>query len=194
MCTPVLAVRGPAPGVGRRAAPFDYALFPASVQKSVREQVQTIHGLLARTSVNVVQIGLRLQFVRDRLGRLHFRPWLKAEFAWSQSTASNYMRAAKTFGDLDCLERFQPAALFALARKKVPAACRAEAIRLARRGGRVTKADAVELVERHAPAAERGDGGADRLRRLLLKAAPKLSSRDVRRLAEELMELAATLP
>lgn len=165
---------------------FDYGALPASVQKAVREQTESIHGFLAKSSANVVQIGLRLQFVRDRLGRAHFQPWLKAEFAWKQPTASNYMRAAKTFGDLDCIAKFQPGALFVLARQKVPVAARVEAIRLAQKGDRVTRAVAIEIINRHTLEADRAPVHINRLRKLLLNMLPKLSSSDMRQVAEEL--------
>jgi hypothetical protein len=140
-----------------------------------------------------VQIGLRLQFVRDRLGREHFQPWLKAEFHWSQSTASNYMRAAKAFAHLDCLVRFQPTALFVLARRRVPVVAREEAIRLARGGVRVTRSIAFEILERHFQAVPTGSVRMDRLRRSFLKALPKLSPQDARLLAEELLSLALAM-
>lgn len=171
-------------------AEFDYGVLPASVQRAVREQAESIQGLLAKSAVNVVQIGLRLQFVRDRLGRAHFQSWLKAEFAWSQPVASNYMRAARTFGELDCLARFQPGALFVLARRIVPAAARAEAVRFARSGERVTKAAAVAIVERHVPAKNGAAALMDRLRHSLLRVLPKLAPDDVERLAAELAETA----
>lgn len=172
---------------------FDYGSVPLSLRKAVREQAAAIQALLAKTAISVVQIGLRLQFVRDRLGRERFGPWVKAEFAWSQPTASNYMRAAKTFGELDCIGQFQPTALFILARKKATVAARHEAIRAARQGQRITKAKAQAIVERHTSTVGEGRRQIDRLRRLILKKSPQLSAGDVRRLAEELWALAATM-
>lgn len=162
-----------------------YAL-PASLVRTVREQADAIQELLSATSRNVVQIGLRLQFVRDRVGRAHFQPWLKSEFRWSQSVASNYMRAAKAFADADCVERFQPGALFVLARKRCPAAARAEAVRLARRGERVTKAAAVAIVGRHSTAAASTRKLPERVRRYLIRALKELSDSEVEMLVQEI--------
>lgn len=162
---------------------------PATAVKAVSEHAQVIHGLLARAAGNVVQIGLRLQAVRNIVGRSQFQPWLKKEFRWSQPVASNYMRAARAFADLDCLGQFQPSALFILARKRCPPAARQEAIRLARRGERITKARAAELVERHMPAAS-VPAMAERMRRSLLKSLPKLSAEQLEDLAAEILEMA----
>jgi hypothetical protein len=164
---------------------------PVSVGREVRERTASIHGLLARSSANVTQIGLQLWVVRQAVGRERFQPWLRAEFQWSRSVASNYMRAAKGFADLDCLDRFHPSALFVLARKKCPQAAQAEAIRRARRGERVTKAIAVELVGRHASqAARRLPGVADRVRQSLLKSLPNFSAEQLEKLAAEILDLA----
>jgi hypothetical protein len=183
------------PSAPPRPAPaphgFDYGVLPASVGREVRERTASIHGLLAKTSLNVVQIGLQLRVVREAVGRDRFQPWLKAEFQWSQSVASNYMRAAKAFAELDCLGRFHPSALFALARKKCPPAAQAEAVRRARRGERITKALAIELAGRHAPqAGGRTSGVAERARQSLLKALPKLSAEQLEELAAEILEMA----
>jgi hypothetical protein len=162
---------------------------PATAVKAVSEHAEAIHGLLARAAGNVVQIGLRLQAVRDIVGRSQFQPWLKREFRWSQPVASNYMRAARAFSELDCLGQFQPSAMFILARKRCPPAARQEAIRLARRGERVTKARAAELVGQHSPAASL-PGLSERMRRSLLKSLPSLSAKQLEELAAEILEMA----
>lgn len=163
---------------------------PASAIKAVCEHAEAIHALLARSAANVIQIGLRLQAVREVLGRSHFQPWLRSEFRWSQPVASNYMRAARAFSDLDCVGRFQPSALFILARKRCPAAARQEAIRRARRGERITKAIAADLVARHAPVEKRLAGRAEKMRRSLLKSLPNLSAEQLEKLAAEILEMA----
>jgi hypothetical protein len=52
--------------------------------------------------------------------------------------ATNYIQAAKAFGGLDCLERFQPTAIIALARKNVSEKAAAIAIEKARAGDLIT--------------------------------------------------------
>lgn len=188
--------RSSGPAAVRVPVPFDYDKLPTSVRAVVREQSQSIRSLLAKTSANFIQIGLRLQFIRARLGRVHFQQWLKAEFEWSQPAASNYMRAAAAFGELDCVDQFQPSALFVLARRKVPASARADAIDIARQGHLVTKALAEEIVQRHVPTSESGPSIVDQIRRAVLKALPKLSFRDrhdIEELADELRTLARRL-
>lgn len=125
---------------------FDYGTLIRSVRKHTEEEARAIKGLLAKTASNIVQIGLRLQWVREQIGREHFQEWLKAEFDWSQSVASNFMRTASVFAEVDCLSQFQPSALYLLARHRVPKAARQEAFDRARRGELITKARAQSIL------------------------------------------------
>jgi hypothetical protein len=128
---------------------FDYGTLEGVVQKEVAEETAEIRRILEKTAENIVQIGLRLNHVHDRIGRALFQPWLAAEFQWDQSTASNYMRAAAVFCQVKCLDRFQPAALYELVRKRVPDDARTEAIDRARKGELITKATAEKIVRQH---------------------------------------------
>src|SRR5262245_59746353 len=115
---------------------FNYSKLPGSRRDEVQGEARVIHLLIAKTASNIVQIGLRLIAVRRIIGREHFSEWLDQEFQWSQPSASRYMQAARYFGDIECtvLERFQPGALYVLAREKLPAFARREAIDNARSG------------------------------------------------------------
>lgn len=128
---------------------FDYENLPASKRRQAQQEAGSIRRLLEKTAVNIVQIGLRLQLVRESLGREYFQEWLRGEFQWSQSVASNYMRAAVAFSGLDCLEHFQPSALYVLARRKVSPEARNDAIRLAREGELITRRRAEDIVQKH---------------------------------------------
>lgn len=136
-------------GNGQKIIGFDYGILTTVLQKEMQEEAAAIQKLIVQASRNVVQIGLRLLHVHECLGRGKFNAWLFAEFRWHRSTASNYMRAAAQFGDVPCLDRFQPSALYILSRKKATNAARDEAIVLANKGGLVTKAAAVNIVRRH---------------------------------------------
>ena len=87
-----------------KSGTFAYMGLPESVCSEVEDQTRAIHNLLGKTTRNVIQIGLRLQFVRSRIGRGSFQNWLKSEFLWSQLVASNYMATARVFSQLDCVE------------------------------------------------------------------------------------------
>jgi len=128
---------------------FDYSTLAGTLRKQVQEESDAIRHLLVNTVTSIVQIGLRLQFVRRCLGRSYFQAWLAAEFRWSQSVASNYMRAAAVFANVDCIDRFHSGALYILARHRAPEMARSEAVQRARAGEMITAADAQSIVLRH---------------------------------------------
>lgn len=133
---------------------FDYGQLPSAIRRDLQQETMAIHSLIEQTIRNIVQIGLRLQLVRDQLGRSSFQNWLSSEFRWSQSVASNYMRVASVFQDVNCLERFQPSALYLLARKRTPDAARQEALRLASSGETITARRADCIVRNHTGCAD----------------------------------------
>jgi hypothetical protein len=175
-------------------ASFDYDNLLPSIQKQVREETDVIRCLLAKTAANIVQIGLRLQLVRNRVGRDHFAAWLQAEFRWSRSVASNYMRAAKVFGDIDCLDQFQPSALYVLAREKTPEPARKEALDRARQGEQITKSHAETLLAQHSrPQNGKTKRAKHKVRRYLENAIRDLSGTEVEEVRQELQNFAQEL-
>ena len=73
-----------------RIVGFNYEALDAGVRSETQENAQAIRGLVRQATASVIEIGKR-----------HFGAWLRAEFRWSQSVASNYMLAATKFGNLD---------------------------------------------------------------------------------------------
>jgi hypothetical protein len=128
---------------------FNYSALDAQVRETAQGHAREIHEILERTAQGIVQIGLRLMECHKLLG-LKFSDWLKAEFLWSQSVASNYEACAEKFGNLDCLDRFQPSALCALIRKNVDPAAIDDAVARAHRGQIVTLKTAQSLIVKHA--------------------------------------------
>jgi hypothetical protein len=131
---------------------FDYAAFPEHVQHYLKASAAAIHARLGarltmRSAIDVVHVGSWLHDVRKHIGRSFFQPFLDAEFEWSQSAASKFMRSAAVFGHLDhdCLDRFRPTALYLLSTKHVPQSAREEAIALAR-AGRIVKRSVAEKI------------------------------------------------
>jgi hypothetical protein len=125
---------------------FDYNALDAQHRKTTQEDARAIRGLLERSGAAVVEIGKRLCAVHERIGRNDFQKWLKAEFRWSQSVASNYMQAARAFGEVDCLQQFQPSALFELSRRQVPPEALARSVAEAKNGETVTRRRAQEII------------------------------------------------
>ncbi len=144
-------------------ATFNYQVVAnTTVRKRVREQAKQIHTLLQKSAEAMVEIGQRLEEVKESLGTTHFRVWLKAEFGWNGPIAYNYMQAARKFGDLDFLPNFELAALIKLARKNIPDEAVNEAIDVARAGEQVTSKRAVDIIQQHAPQPTRVDAGRPR--------------------------------
>jgi hypothetical protein len=64
---------------------------------------------VATTAAGVVEIGARLLDIKARLGHGHFGEWLDAEFAMSQDSAENFMKAARFAGDIPNWSEIAPA-------------------------------------------------------------------------------------
>jgi Protein of unknown function (DUF3102) len=144
---------------------FNYEALDAKHRKTTAEDAKAIRGLLERTAETHVEIGRRLWAVKQRIGRSSFQAWLRAEFRWSQSVASNYMQAASTFGTLDCLEKFQPSALFELSRRQTPKKAIENAIGEARSGQTITRKRAHEIIASFTPAGQPSPLTQDAVRR-----------------------------
>jgi hypothetical protein len=129
---------------------FNYATLGGNAN-SARREAKAIHNLIESTAANVVQIGKRLNEAHGLVGRKHFQQWLKLEFRWTQSVASNYMSVADRFGDIGCLNQFQPSALYLLARRKVEHKTVAEAIKRAENGETITLSLAKEIFAKLQP-------------------------------------------
>jgi Protein of unknown function (DUF3102) len=126
---------------------FNYEAIESSLRRPTQQDATAIRDLTKRTGANIIEIGKRLLDVRQRLGKAQFGAWLRAELQWPQSTASKYMTAAERFGDIgDCLEQFQPHALFELSYQRVPVAAVERSIAKARSGEPITRRVAQELV------------------------------------------------
>jgi hypothetical protein len=118
---------------------FNYATIK---DPKAAEQAQTsareIKSILEQSALAVVNIGKLMATVKEGLTPKSFIAWLESEFGWGGSVASNYMQAARVFGDLDCLKQFQPSPICTLARKGIPETVVKEAIKRARAGEMIT--------------------------------------------------------
>ena len=127
---------------------FNYDMLPdTAAAQQARESAATIQQLLEQTAESVVQIGKLMTQVKEHLSPAVFRAWLECEFGWGPSVGSNYMQAARVFGDLDCLKQFQPSAICILARKDIPPAVVTQCIKLARADNLITYSVAHRLLK-----------------------------------------------
>ena len=132
---------------------FHYDSLNETVGNTVSEHATQIHQVIERTSAGIIEIGKRLLAVRAALTPEQYRAWLIAEFQWNMACATTYETIAAKFGDLRCGERFQPSALYALARPNIDPRVVKEAIRRAERGDTVTRAAVVKLIAKFLPPA-----------------------------------------
>lgn len=138
----------------KAAASFDYSSLSETVESEVRERAQDIRALLGHRFIAVcakavVQVGLWLRDVHKCLGPHRFQAWRAAIFGWSKPTVSKYMRSAVVFKNVECLDQFEPGALYVLARDKVPPLALAEALARARAGDLLTGQLAAAIVDAH---------------------------------------------
>lgn len=135
-----------------RKAVFDYALLKDyEIEERTRGHARAIRTLVGRTADNIVEIGRRLRQVKELIGHGYWGSWLEAEFEWGESQAISFMRVAEKFGNLNCLEAFQPSALILLSYSSTPPEAISEAIDCARRGQPVTHTVADQLRKKHRP-------------------------------------------
>lgn len=113
---------------------------------TVAEHAADIKRLAARSSQDIIEIGLRLIAVKELLPHGQFIPWIEAEFGWSYQSAARFMSVARSFGEISHGERFDANALYALASGNVPEEVREDFIERASGGERITLRDVREAL------------------------------------------------
>lgn len=130
---------------------FDYGALDPETRIVVQQRTGEIKSLMRRSAQDIIDIGLKLIEVKERLPHGNFGPWLKDEFGWSADTAQRFMLVAERFGESEKpqIAAFAPSALYALAAPSTPGPARAEALERAAAGEEITHAAAKEIVGRH---------------------------------------------
>lgn len=192
---------------------FNYNALDGKARETARANAKEINALQRRTAEAAIETGRRLHEVHAAIGPTNFTAWLRAEFQWSQSISSKFMRIAAKFGDLDCASKFDYGALYLLAREKTDERAVTAAIAAARAGEKISQKRAHDLCRqfdtsppprptpapRAIPAASKPDIVADvksSVRHLctqFAEAAGKLSAAEAAELSEELLKLALEL-
>lgn len=132
-------------------AGFNYDILTPKLREKTQQQAQVIHGLLKTTTEGLIEIGRRLIEVKVTMSnRKQFDAWVLAEFRFRINMSNSLMKAAKRFGDLDCLDHFQHTALFELSKQRTDERAVSAAIQEARSGQIVTRKRAIELSNRFA--------------------------------------------
>lgn len=181
---------------------FNYDALQEETREFAREHAEAIHQLSRQMTNTVVEIGRRLHEVKARMNTMTWNAWLRAEFRWAQSTASNYMRVFEKFGELDCLDRFQHTALIELSKKRVDARAVDEAVKLASEGAMISRKRARQLMTKFATAenpAPKPDAlyhlktALNRLSGDIASLVSMMTPDDLNALADDLLDLAGKL-
>ncbi len=143
----------------RQLTIFDYGQLDAETRIVVQQRTGEIRTLMRRAAQDIVDIGLKLIEVKERLEHGRFLPWLRVEFDWDERQAQRFIAVAERFGKSDNLSDFAPSALYLLSAPSTPDDARQEALARAGEGEPITHAKAKEIVWRHTPAPAEGAGG-----------------------------------
>ena len=100
---------------------FDYGTLDSETRIVVQQRTGEIRSLVRRSAQDVVDIGVKLGEVKQRLGHGGFGRWLEAEFQWSDSAAQKFMAVANRFKSVKFTDlTVAPSALYLLAAPSTP--------------------------------------------------------------------------
>lgn len=188
--------------LGKRAiAPleaFNYVGLSRETAAKARASAERIRARVRTTMNGIIDIGMDLRKARAVLDHGLFGKWLRAEFAWSERTAENFMAVADRFGpkfELISDLAIQPTAAYYLARPSVPDEVRIAALRRAEAGERITLPVAKEILEtvkrRSRPTSE--PALALRLKKLLCWYKERCNQEEIHEMAELLRAFADSM-
>lgn len=119
-------------------------------QHLIRKRADEIKDLVRRTAQNIIDIGNKLQEVKQILGHGEFGAWLNKEFNWSLSTAAKMMQASKQFKNVNFTDlNLSLSAIYLLAAPSTPDSARVEALSRASNGESISFTLAKKLVQNH---------------------------------------------
>ena len=131
-------------------AKFDYGILDVETAKTVEKRAGEIKGLIKRTAKNIIEIGKKLNEVKQLTPHGVFGAWLATEFDLAFSTAQRFMRVAERFKSVNLTDlNFAPSALYVLAAPSTPESAREEAIDRAQVGEVITHGKAKAIVATH---------------------------------------------
>jgi hypothetical protein len=124
-----------------------YKVEPESNAATLAEHAEEIRQLSKRSIADIIDIGKRLIACKELLGHGNWGLWLESQFAWSESTALNFMRAAKLNESVPVADLLIDAkALYLIASPGVTSEAREEVIERAASGEKVSTAEARRIV------------------------------------------------
>lgn len=133
-----------------QASLFDYAGLDAETRIVVQQRTEELKTMFRRTAEDIVEVGRKLDDVRDRLRDGQFDGWLRAEFNMSRRTAYNFMNVFERFGNANFAQLdIAASALYVLSAPSTSDEARQEALQLAKAGEPVTHSMARQIVDEH---------------------------------------------
>lgn len=143
----------PAGATGSGATHFRWDIIPAGSRDWLRGRTEFVRSLCYRGACDAVRIGQALDEAKGRLPRGGYELWVESQLPFSLTTARRYRQVSAAFGRFAAAQfgRFDPSALYVLARERTPQAAREHAVALAEGGETVTHAMALEIVDAYRP-------------------------------------------
>ncbi|HEX8773735.1 MAG TPA: DUF3102 domain-containing protein [Pyrinomonadaceae bacterium] len=134
---------------------FDYSALDEDTRDVVQTCTREIKERLGTIRNSIVEVGERLQTIKENLGHGKFGEWLKAEFQGSISSAEKWMRAARFFVENPRFrgleDQLGQSAIYVLSAPSTPEGAREEAAERAAAGEQITHSTAKEIVDSHKP-------------------------------------------
>jgi hypothetical protein len=128
---------------------FDYSPLEKTVADKVQSAAERIRQSLKRTTDSIIEVGQELIVVKAALPHGKFGPWLRAEFAWTERTAQNFINVAERFGpksEIISDLMIDPTAAYLLAAPSAPDEARQAAVERAEAGEHITAKVAKEIL------------------------------------------------
>lgn len=135
------------------AALFDYSVVSSDASAKLQETERIIEFRVRQTIKSAIEIGAALNRIKDTaLTRGQFDDWVSNRLPISVRTAYNAMAVANAFiefADDDCNTFITLEAFYRIASSNAPKEAREEVLMRARRGERINRAKAIEIIDRH---------------------------------------------
>jgi len=126
---------------------FDYSLLDQETAFIAQQIAARIRQRNVSMAQQFIDNGKDLLAVKERLPRGQWLPWIRDEFNWPESTATNMMKIARIFGHISIAESsVTAAALQLLSQYDIPETIRQTAGELIESGMLNTRDDAIHLI------------------------------------------------
>src|ERR1051325_11356239 len=128
---------------------FDYTSLDPTVADDAKIAAERIRDVLKHTTAGIIEIGERLQAIKNCLRHGQFSQWIAIEFEMSDRTARSYMSvAAFAAGKTETVSVLQPTTVYALAAPSTPDAIKSEVLKALDKGEAITDRDIKQLIAR----------------------------------------------